>query len=326
MSLSPPSELVEDLDRALDAAPDERVRRGDAPAALLGRPTIGRLLRLAFEDWAVIVAAWVAMQWTPAWSYPLWVLVVAGRIHALGIILHDACHMPIRAKTAPVRLLEALAGYPLGTTLDAMRYHHIRHHRDSGMPSDPYFKAGLEGRPWLWALQWLRGALLLPFWSVRPTFGLLSLAVPGLRHAYGRAFLQDKSGQNVAGSREVLRCAREELGQLVFQGVVLAAWLRYPDLVLRCYLIPAWLTGLLASYRLLMEHRYTPVTDRRAETILATTRDHDLGLWKRLFVAPRNIGYHIAHHLHPQVSLEHLPALTAWYREHHPDLYPEGAS
>jgi fatty acid desaturase len=224
-----------------------------------------------------------------------------------------------------VRLLEALAGYPLGITIDAMRYHHLRHHRDSSMPTDPYFKRGLEGRPWLWALQWLRGVLLLPFWSIRPTFGLIAAAVPGLRNAYGRAFLQDRSGRDLRSSPEVIACARAEIGQLVFQAVLVAAWIRWPHLVWRGYILPAWVTGLLASYRLLREHTYEPVADRRTETILATTRDHDLGFWHRFFVAPRNIGYHIAHHLHPQVSWDRLPALTAWYRRRYPDLYPGAA-
>jgi hypothetical protein len=42
-----------------------------------------------------------------------------------------------------------MAGYPVGSTLDAldaMRYHHLRHHRDLGFPSDPYLKPWVDHR------------------------------------------------------------------------------------------------------------------------------------------------------------------------------------
>jgi hypothetical protein len=46
----------------------------------------------------------------------------AGRFHALGILMHDCSHMPLRSKDLRIHLLEILCAYPLATTLDAMRY------------------------------------------------------------------------------------------------------------------------------------------------------------------------------------------------------------
>lgn len=319
---APLDHLAVDLEEALDAAPPATVSRADAPRALLVRPTVPGLLRMAANDWAVILLAWTAMALLPTWTWPAWILVVASRIHAFGVILHDAAHQPLRGKTPGVRLLEALCGYPLATTLNAMRYHHLRHHRDSGMPSDPYFKAGVEERPLLYAANVLRGILLLPFWSVRVWFGLAAWALPGLRHAYGRVFLQDRSGQELTASREVAACARAELGQAIFQVGVVALAVAFPRAVLWGYVVPGTIAGLLAAWRLLLEHRYVATTDRRVDTILATTCDHHLHWSVRWLFAPRNIGYHIVHHLHPQVALQHLPALRDWYRAHHP-AYPE---
>ena len=66
---------------------------------------------------------------------------------------------------------------------------------------------------------------------------------------------------------------------------------------------------------------YVEVPDRSLSSLFASTRDHGLGLASRAFLAPRNIGYHIVHHIHPQVGSRHLPALTAWYQEALPEHY-----
>lgn len=316
------NDLVESLDAALAAAPITVVRRSEVPAHLLGRPTVARLLRFALEEWLMLGALWSLMYLGPQWSYPVLALLVAGRLHALGVILHDVAHMPLRSKGLAVRALEVLAGYPIATTIDAMRYHHLRHHRDNGMATDPYFKAGAEERLGLRFLLWIRGIVLLPFWTIRTLVGLLATIFPAIRPGYGQIFLQDRSGENLRDSKEVLRCAQEDIGQLVFQLGVIALLIQFPVAVFYGYVIPVIITGLLSSNRVLAEHIYHPATDRRTETQFIITRDHNLGLIGRLFLAPRNIGFHIVHHLHPQVALEHLPALRTWYIQRYPDLYP----
>jgi len=42
----------------------------------------------------------------------------------------------------------------------------------------------------------------------------------------------------------------------------------------------------------------------------------------RLLLAPRNVGCHIVHHIHPQIGLRHLPRLRESYREYHAEPYP----
>lgn len=310
----------EELDRALgeDALP-ARLR---APRDLLGSATIPGLLRQSAVDWAVIGVCWAAMATLPTWTWPVWILLIAGRLHAAGVILHDLVHLPVRRKTWDVRLVELLAGYPISTTLDAMRYHHLRHHRDSGMPQDPYFKPSVHGRPWMFALIWARHVILVPFWTIRGPIGLLASVWPPLRNVYGRVWLQDRSGADLTDHPEVIAAGRAELGQVVFTAIWLAAFVAFPGPVGFGYVLPAVLAGLLGGYRVLVEHLYVPTADRRLETILTTTVDHDLGPLGRLFLAPRNIGYHVVHHLHPAVALGNLPALRRWYQAELGDRYP----
>ena len=314
--------LADELEVALDEAVVARLSRGEVPRELLRQATIPELLGYAAVEWLAMFACWAAMWALPWWTWPVWGVLVAGRLHALGVILHDAAHLPLRDKPLATQILEAMAGFPLMTTLNAMRYHHLRHHRDNGMPSDPYFKPGLRGRPWLYAVQVLRGALLVTFWSTRPIVAVGALLSARVRVAYARVYLQDKSTDDLAASREVLDCARADMVQFAALGLVLSLAAVWPVGLVFGWYLPAIGSGLLAAWRLLQEHNYDRAVDRRVETILATTNDHHLGSWlDRLVLAPRNIGYHVVHHIHPQVGLAHLPAVRDWWLRNHPDLY-----
>ncbi len=324
--------LATDLEQALEAADSLRqenpaeaapspFKRGDVPRELLESAQPGVLLRMAVEEWGMMGILWAAIAIAPWWLYPPIAILLAGRFHALGVVLHDAAHMPLRRKSMAIRMVETLCGYPLATTLNAMRYHHLRHHRDTGMASDPYHKAGTRNLTWRF-LNTLRGLALVPFWTARAPFGAASSVFPRLRNPYAHVFLQDLTKDNLRDSPEVADCARAEWGQLLAQLSVLFILLRYPQAAIWGYLVPVSLAGLLAARRVIIEHNHHRATDRRIETILRITRDNHLGLLGGLFLTPRNIGYHIVHHIHPQVRLGALPKLRRWYVRTYPANYP----
>jgi fatty acid desaturase len=282
------------------------------------RPT--RLIGLALGDWAAIAMLWLAAWMIPAharmWTYPMIVALIAGRLHALGVVLHDAAHMPRGRKTFLLRALEILAGYPIGTTIDAMRYHHLRHHRDLGHAGDPYLKSWVgRGRLRIWAMS-LRYFLLAPLWILRAFYGSGAVYLRPLRNSYGRLFLQDRSGADLTESAEVLACAREERWQALFftcvGGLALVQW-RWVALY---YFVPLVVAGYLAGYRLLVEHKQESAAgESGSRAIIHLTRNHHLGVVGRLLLAPHNVGFHLVHHLHPQAGLERLPTLQRWYDE-----------
>lgn len=288
--------------------------RPDPPAALTVHAQIPRLLRYAALDWLAIVVTWLVLWHGPAWLYPLGALVVAGRLHALGVLLHDACHMGRRADTAWLWLLQLVAGYPIATTMEAMRYHHLRHHRASGMAQDPYFKEGVSTRATLRWLLRLRGLLLVPVWIVRGYYGTAALAFPALRPSYARYLLQDRSEGNVGTSAEVMQCLRAEPAQAAFFCLVFVAAWHFPLAVGLGYLLPLVLAGALNANRVIIEHLHVRCADRRPATVAATTVTHDWGWLGKLFLFPHNIGFHVVHHLYPRAALQSLPALNDWYR------------
>jgi len=285
------------------------------PGELLQPARPRRLILYALADWTVIAVVWLAAGRAPLWLYPVWLVLLAGRFHALGVVLHDAVHIPVRAKSGALRGVELLAGYPVGSTLEAMRYHHLRHHRDLGLPADPYLKPWVGRstvRHWLISFRYF---LLTPLWVVRGLYGALAFHVPALRNSYGRWFLQDRSGDDPTKHPEVIACAREEHWQLLFYAGVGALAAIWPRWLLAFYIAPLVLAGYLAGQRLLYEHVQEP---NRAGSLQATehfTRNHHLGLLGRMLLTPHNVGYHRVHHLHPQAALRNLPRLDAWHQQ-----------
>jgi len=124
-------------------------------------------------------------------------------------------------------------------------------------------------------------------------------------------------------SLEVKDCARAEWGQIAFLLIVILLTYWFPVLMIAGYFLPVSIAGTLAARRLLLEHNYVAVKDRKVETIIKTTNDNHLGILGSLLLAPRNIGYHTVHHIHPQAGLSALPKLREWYLHSRADLYRE---
>jgi fatty acid desaturase len=310
--------IVDELENAI------RHSRLDTPKDLLIKPSLNKLIIHALMDWSVVIACWIAIYFLPVWSCVFISLIIASRFHSFGVILHDVVHMPLKNKTAKIRLLEIMTGYPIASTLNAMRYHHLRHHKDSCMVTDPYFKRSPSNNPIITCLVFLKYSILIPFWTIRGLYGSLAFYIPAMRKNYARVFLQDKSGLDLTESKEVIQCAKEDQFQLLFYFFVFSILFVFfsVKIILFCYLFPIAITGLVSGYRVAKEHHLVEVNDRKMETIVKTTVDHNLGGVLQFFLAPRNIGYHIVHHLHPQVAWYQLPKLRNWYLKNHPNLYP----
>lgn len=310
--------LAKELEKALPLS------RKQVPKELLLPPKPSILIKHACIDWIWIVLFWLGMWGFPNWMYPFFALMVAGRIHSLGVVHHDLAHMPLKKKTNLVRVLEVLSGYPIGTTVNAMRYHHLRHHKDNGMDTDPYFNKYLKNNYLVIFLYLLKFPLIIIFWIARSAYGSLAYYLDSLRNSYGRIFLQDRTGRDLRRNMELIQCASEERWLFLFHMFISGGiCFFFPTFWVYGYLIPLFITGFLVGCRFLFEHTYDSAEDRSLASILHTTQDHHFNGLGALLFAPRNIGYHIVHHIHPQVAWYHLPELRKWYLEYYPQGYPK---
>ena len=313
--ITPEFHIVDELENSLS------FKKSLIPKSLLLKPEINTLVVYALTDWLMIMLFCMAAWFLPLWCYPVLAILLGSRYHSLGVILHDAVHMPLKRKTARYRFLEILTGYPIGSTINAMRYHHLRHHKDSGMHTDPYFKKGIEGNKVLKYLFIFRAVILIPFWTVRGIYGTMAFYIPHLRNSYSKIFLQDKSGNNFTHNAEVIQCAGEDRWQLLYHLILYSMIIWAPAAFVFFYAIPVLICGIFSGYRLINEHKYVETSDRKLETIIATTKDNHLSGVLKYFLAPKNIGYHSVHHLHPQVAWYKLPQLRKWYLENKNDVY-----
>ena len=182
-------------------------------------------------------ACWWLMFNTSVLLYPLWIIIIGGRLHGFGVILHDLTHMNFKEKPISWRFLEFFVGYPIGTTINAMAYHHLRHHRNTLMETDPYFNYNKKGtvlRRIL--LTFKKGPLFVPFWIVRSFVGSLAYYVPKMRTQYARIFLQDISKKDLTLHAEVETCCKEDRYQSIFHFFLLIAAFEYEQIFYMYYM------------------------------------------------------------------------------------------
>ncbi len=290
------------------------------------------LLRMALSDWAVIFITWIVIGifWAVVQKHValqmLSILIIAGRLHALGVVLHDAIHSRQASRDAN-SFFKLLCCYPIATTLEAMRFHHLRHHKLYGTDQDPYLKkrdlksSSTRGIFKALGITTLKGVWLIPVWILRPLVAQFAIRLKRVRKFYQRALLQDRTPNPspMDSAQEVDECLKAEKAQLLFWlGLALTAAIVHRfggfslEPLLTYYLIPLWLGGFLNVWRVLAEH------DHSYRRQASSTQDLN-EVWKTTntlilpglawLLAPRNIGFHQVHHLYPAVALQNLPII-----------------
>jgi fatty acid desaturase len=249
-------------------------------------------LAIAF-DWTVIAAAIGLSEWIGGiWVWLAAVLVIAGRMHALGVLIHDFAHYRFIAdKALSERIGDLLLAWPLMTTVDGYRQNHLAHHRYTNTEKDPdwIIKLGTMHftfpQKWQYAMTNLMGYLV----GVSSYRDLRSLS----------ARLGDKPLPRTY-----------KLWRLGFYAAVAAllfatgAWWGF---------LIYWVVPFLTFFLLFLYVRSV------AEHFGSMDYEHELGssrtvlpyLAERAFFAPHNVNYHLDHHLYPSVPFYNLPKLHA---------------
>jgi fatty acid desaturase len=274
----------------------------------------GRAVRAIAAEWALIAAALVAGHWlrgTPAfWPlYPLLVLFIGARQHALAVLGHDAVHWRLLpSRRANDILADLLLWWPVLGMNEGFRRYHGTHHRHLGTDLDGNIELWrlrrADGRPtaeWTYPKSWvgltakllwrgcgLTGAARMAF-SLFNTFRIHSFGYAAARFTY--------------------------YGVIVAAVAVLDAW---SDLLL-LWLVPLATWFIASNYvRLICEHTCV----RSDEPAYAQSRTTIPSRFDRWFVVPRNISYHYEHHAWPAVPFYRLPELherlmhTETFRRH----------
>ncbi len=240
-------------------------------------------------EWLLIVAVvWGATRIGHPFAWALATLVVGARQHALAALMHDATHYRLLPnRRANDVLAELFLAWPLLITNRGYRRNHLSHHHNLNTANDPDW-ARKQNEDWRFPKSRLRMGVLF----ARDLFGLT-------------LFAQLRTVRSLSeGAEKPSRTYR--WGRLLYYAVIVAwlAWAGLLRVALLYWIVPifTWLP-LILRLRSIAEHFALP------EGALAGTRNTFPSLVERLLLAPKNVGYHLDHHLFPSVPFYRLPDL-----------------
>ena len=244
-------------------------------------------------DWAVIAVCIIAAQ--AAQNIPIYVaavVLIGGRMHGLGVLLHDFAHYRFidRRKSLSDWVCELLIAWPLFTTVEGYRRNHLAHHRYTNTDKDPDWVFKLGNRKFIFPQAWQEAVLTL-----------LSYLV-----VLGSLFDIIGVSRRLASPERpplVVRLARigyylAWIALFTFTGTWTLFWLFWAVPYLTVFF-------LFLHIRSVAEHFGS--MDYSEE--LGSTRTVVPFFWERALFAPHQVNFHLEHHLYPSVPFYHLPAL-----------------
>lgn len=249
------------------------------------------IAHLLFEWSSIFIAAYAGSQ--TIWLYPLAVVWIGARQHALAILLHDAAHYRVHShRKINNSLAEVFLAMPLFVTLNGYRESHVLHHQNTNTEEDPDWVTK-DSDDWTfpktrWQLAWMLTKIACGL----NTFKMIKLAFRG-----GRAGPATQTGPKSKTHRIrlfVYLCL-----------AVLFSWFGLWEEIVLFWLIPlfTWFQVAL-RIRSIAEHFAIDYS-----TIYSSTRTTHPGILGKLFIAPKNVGFHLDHHLYPSVPFFRLGAL-----------------
>lgn len=252
-------------------------------------------LHVAFE-WGLIVASiWLCERYWSPWLYLLTVACIGGRQHALGLLMHEAAHFRfMKNRRVSDWVADLCVAWPVLVSTRAYRVNHFAHHRHVNTAPDPDLMRK-QSSAWQFPMSKLRA------------IGILLRDLSGLNTHEQFGFFSRMAGARRAPQRAEGPSAgpRYRLAQLGFYLALAGLFTAFHlwTVVLLYWVVPlfTWLKAIL-RIRSVAEHFATE--NDHPLTISRTTR---INVLEKFFIAPKNINYHVEHHLFPSVPFYRLP-------------------
>lgn len=244
-------------------------------------------------DWAVIAAAiTLSTRFGGVWLYLLAVAIIAGRMHGLGVLVHEAAHFRfLKNRRMAEVIADVFMAWPIMATTAGYRQNHLAHHQHTNTDEDPDWAVKLGTRAYTFPQRGRAIALNLLGYIIAVS------SVRDLAHILPR----------VAGTKQTVRYRLTRLAFYVGIAALITALGIWKG-VLLYWIVPYMTLFLLFLYvRGVAEHFGS--MDYNEE--LGSTRTVIPYLWERCFFAPHNVNYHLEHHLFPGVPFYNLPRLSA---------------
>lgn len=248
-------------------------------------------------EWVQVVAAamicWRVMHWNIYAAIPAYfftILFIGSRQHALSILMHEGAHYRLmKNRTANDFFTELFTAWPMHIAMRNYREHHFPHHRSPNSDDDPDWELRSQDDSWEFpkTKRGIAGMFLMDF---------LGLRFVDQWKSFGRYTFPHKR------KRDWIDWVRE--CYTIILVINLTYWgLWIPYLIFWMVPMLTWLKVVLRM-RTIAEHYALDYGHMFRQT--RTTYPNVL---ERIFIGPKNIGYHLDHHLYPSVPFYNLPKL-----------------
>ncbi len=265
------------------------------------------------EVWVVIglvvwLSGWLLPPFTGIWGACVYigaVAVIASRQHALMVLVHEAIHKRI-SRTVWINdtLTRFTAAFPVFISLSKWRFIHLYHHQYTHTKDDPdraIFARYPLGSRQFWRLL-VRDVCGLNVISTLKYF----IDLPVVAQEFNRKFLGETRARHYQQITD-MSLFTMFWGIVFISGFVFGGW-RFGKILLLYWLIPyCTLTQVFFRIRGAIEHGNVP----DPENAYQQTRTYFMPAALRFFFAPKQVNYHLEHHLYPSVPFYHLPRLHA---------------
>ncbi len=274
------------------------------------------------ESWLIVVGMIALSAWLVplGWSvgsvtmYLAAVVVISSRQHALMVLTHEGIHKRL-SKTLWVNDMIArfLVGFPVFISLSKWRFIHLYHHQHTHTSADPdraiYARYPLDRHKFRRLL--LRDMCGLNVFSTLKYFIDMPLATA----EFNRRFLGQERARQYQQTADMRAFAFFWIG--VLGGIVFLSGFSGVWLLVLYWLVPyCTLTQVFFRIRGAIEHGNVPDPTHAYRQ----TRTYFLTPLLAFFFAPKQVNYHLEHHLYPSVPFYNLPRLHAVLRD---TVYPD---
>ncbi len=255
-------------------------------------------------EWVLILgAASLATAWPHPLVYVLAVMFIGGRQHALLALLHDGLHYRLFGHRKLNEWSAELLTWPfMLLSMTKFRRTHFAHHRRPNTKHDPDWLRK-QNPDWVFPKSWWSLSKLLAIQLVGLGFVRLILQSHALKT--DRATETDHTAQNRAPQIE-RRSRLSGYARLAFNVCVLA-WCWQEELLLEYVLL--WIVPFLTWTQLIIHIRSIGEHFAIKPGAYGETRTTMVSWLERVFIIPKNLNFHLEHHLYPSVPFYRLPAL-----------------
>jgi fatty acid desaturase len=297
--LTPPPELGDDI-----YADSLAVRLPGEVLLELSQINIRQAVVAIVSEWIAIFGAIALCHffWNPL-LYAIAIPFIGGRQHALAVLQHDAAHFRLLpSKKWNDVVAEVFLAWPILLSNHYFREYHFLHHCHIGTAKDgnrtqygTHTPSGELTPNW----NFPKSKTHLALWAMLRLSGLAGIIY--ILKAIHRLFTKGT--------------LRYRLLNLLYYVSILSLilWFHGGQILFLYWFVPlpTWFifTNLL---RIAGEHSAIPCSMRTAANsneFYHLTRTTQPSWFDRIFVVPRQISYHLEHHLYPHIPFYHLPDL-----------------